>query len=212
MNQRLCRICNTAIPYDGLGRPPVACGAKCRKAIESQRKSRYIKLPKTCSRCGESFVAPGSGGYRYCSNCIDTCSVSGCQRPRHVSQGRFCSMHQGRMKRHGETGFAEPLRGLGIPIRTAQGYLKLTVPGRGAVPVHRLVMEAALGRELRPEENVHHVNGVRDDNRRENLELWTKSQPSGQRVSDKVAWAVELLQLYAPELLADRPVQLRLIT
>lgn len=66
-------------------------------------------------------------------------------------------------------------------------------------------MERHLGRELLPNENVHHINGVTTDNRLENLELWTSSQPSGQRVPDKVAWAVELLKLYAPELLADGP-------
>jgi len=66
---------------------------------------------------------------------------------------------------------------------------------------HRLVMGDMLGRDLLPEENVHHINGVRDDNSPRNLELWSKSQPPGQRVSDKVAWAKEMLNLYEPEAL-----------
>ncbi len=72
-------------------------------------------------------------------------------------------------------------------------------------------MEELLGRQLLRSEEVHHINGERKDNhtdgplvdfRSGNLELWTKSHPAGQRVLDKVAWAVELLQLYAPQRLS----------
>ena len=55
-------------------------------------------------------------------------------------------------------------------------------------------MEESLGRELQPWEEVHHKNGIRLDNRPENLELWVKRQPGGQREEDMIPWAISFLE------------------
>ena len=85
--------------------------------------------------------------------------------------------------------------------RHKKGYILVKVPDHpnavgGYVFEHRLVMEDTLGRHLLKNENVHHKNGIKDDNSPDNLELWVTSQPSGQRVSDLVDWAQNIIKLY----------------
>lgn len=79
----------------------------------------------------------------------------------------------------------------------ASGYRKMRIGGGRSKLEHRMVMEVHIGRDLFPDETVHHINGDKLDNRLENLELWSSWHPKGQRVTDKIAWARELLARYS---------------
>lgn len=80
-------------------------------------------------------------------------------------------------------------------FKNKQGYIKIKSNGI-SIFEHRDVMEKHLGRKLEKFETVHHKNGVRDDNRIENLELWCSKQPPGQRIEDLVNWAEDILKRY----------------
>lgn len=116
----------------------------------------------------------------------------GCGRP--AKRQQMCDSHRKWLERHGTLDGYEQ-RTLRDGTADSDGYVRIRIGGVRYLQ-HRYVMEQKIGRRLLSEENVHHINGVRHDNRPENLELWNTSQPKGQRIEDKVAWAKHILDIY----------------
>jgi hypothetical protein len=136
------------------------------------------------------------------------CAVDGCEKLAVTTAGH-CKRHYERIRRTGEPGPAgSTVRDYGTGNLRKDGYIRLTLPDGRRVMEHVYVMECHLGRRLLRTETVHHKNGQRADNRLEQLELWSSAQPSGQRVQDKVSFALEMLALYAPHYLKEQDVSM----
>ena len=134
------------------------------------------------------------------------CIVEGCTR-KHEAKG-YCKAHYLRYRRG--LSLDPPIRGTKEYViykpwlKNKGGYLEKNIVKGGKwikILQHRVVMEEHLGRKLHKHENVHHKNGIRDDNRLENLELWSTSQPKGQRVEDKFIWIKKFIKEYGYRLI-----------
>ncbi|MFC7817595.1 HNH endonuclease signature motif containing protein [Streptomyces sp. NPDC057367] len=132
-----------------------------------------------------------------------TCKDSDCsepvQRNKHGHSMGYCKEHWVFYTS------GAPLRPVGSRYTNADGYVLVKIASGKVIFEHRLVMEQHIGRPLHKGETVHHINGVRDDNRLENLELWYSPQPYGQRVEDLLRYAVTVHRDQLEALLKDLP-------
>ena len=179
----------------------------CKKESELGRK-KYCKdcknkIKSTCQICGKEFFYGAK--YKFCTSCQYHKIKN--EKPEHHKLLRERSNKKYnenlRIKKGLPIDHVFPKGPKGLGYLNKKGYLLVTWkdPKDGKTKrkyQHVLIMMHHLGRELRENERVHHKNGIRNDNRIENLELWNLNggQPAGQRVEDKLEWAIEFIEEY----------------
>lgn len=134
--------------------------------------------PSSCPLCGRPFGQrrrcyycagrPKTGTTKPCEQCGVEMYVQ--RNQLDAGEGRFCSYEC----KHSASRNVE--RVSGTSYANAAGYVLVKVGIRQYKLEHRLVMERALGRELTSDEQVHHINGIKSDNRIENLQLLTNAE------------------------------------
>lgn len=152
---------------------------------------------RICITCDRSFNP--SSSHKDCPSCryqkTKTVLCHVCEERYHSTKYSNCIHCTNKEKTNYGTG--RYLKN-GYVMVFQKGHPRTQGSRRNYVFEHILVMEEHLGRHLTTGENVHHKNGVRDDNSITNLELWVRNQPSGIRAKDAIVWAKEIIRLYVP--------------
>jgi len=150
---------------------------------------------RICNMCKRKFDP--SSKHRNCPSCryhaSKTILCYVCKTHNHSPKYKSCQRCTNSLKPEYGTG----------RYKRPNGYIMVFQKGhprasKNYVFEHIVVMEKHLGRYLTLDENVHHKNGVKDDNSIKNLELWIKPQPAGIRAKDALNWAKRTVALYQP--------------
>lgn len=134
---------------------------------------------------------------------IAKCAVKTCDRQS--ERTIYCNAHYIRVQKYGDPQEDRPITVRRGSYTTKDGYVVVPANGHpnahknGSIFEHVVVMSAAIGRPLFPDETVHHKNGVRHDNDPANLELWSGRHPTGARVADQIRWANEVFARYGDD-------------
>lgn len=104
------------------------------------------------------------------------CKVDGCEKVIGIKRrSSMCSMHRTRWQRRKTLEPSQKALNRFKPVKNVTGYVRVN-KGNGRVLEHVWMVEQHIGRKLTSDECVHHINGVKHDNRLENLQLMTKSE------------------------------------
>lgn len=173
------------------------CGTPFGQAVTVRAKYCSSKCGQRAwlARRAEREAEEGYSGRRYAATTV--CLTDGCDLPvkrNRIGHGLgYCEGHHSTLGRE--------WRVPGSRCVSSEGYVMVKLDDGSYGAEHRMVMETHVGRRLERGETVHHVNGDRADNRIENLELWYRPQPAGQRVQDLLQYAVEFHREHLIEML-----------